>query len=96
MFVYKIVKNGKTFYIGITEDLLRRGAQHGEKLEAIVGGLTRLEARGVEQALIEIHGLAKNGGELLNKINSIAKTNPIYKKAVEFGKKTIEAIGYRP
>lgn len=42
--------------------------------------------RGVEQAAIEQKGLAKNGGTLTNKINIIAKTNPIYKQAVEFGK----------
>lgn len=41
-------------------------------------GLSRSDARAVEQALIEIHGLMKNGGTLINKINSIAKSNPNY------------------
>ena len=35
-------------------------------------------ARGVEQLLIEQHGFISEGGTLLNRINSIAKTNPIY------------------
>ena len=39
----------------------------------------------VEQALIEIHGLGKNGGTLINRINSIAATNPIYASAVQRG-----------
>ena len=51
-------------------------------------------ARGVEQALMEHHGLAKNGGTLLNKINSIAKTNPIYEEAVDFGRRVLKEIGY--
>ena len=38
--------------------------------------LSREDARAVEQALIEIHGLSKNGGTLMNRINSIARSNP--------------------
>jgi len=97
--VYKIAVNGKTIYVGITKDLLRRAKNHGVSLQdlaVIAEGLTRLRARGVEQALIEIHGLAKHGGQLLNKINSIAKNNPHYKKAVEYGKKYLESIRYQP
>lgn len=35
-------------------------------------GLTATEARILEQRLINLYGLGKNGGQLLNKINSIA------------------------
>jgi hypothetical protein len=64
------------------------------ELTKVVGGLTREGARGVEQALIEQHGLGKNGGALVNKINSIAKSNPIYKGAVQFGRQVLKSIGY--
>ncbi|MGA9043135.1 MAG: RHS repeat-associated core domain-containing protein [Terriglobales bacterium] len=92
--VYAIVKDGETVYVGITNNLARRAAEHGEELTKIAGGLTRGEARGVEQALINQHGLAKNGGTLLNKINSVAPSNPIYKEAVQFGRQLLQSIGY--
>jgi len=97
--VYKIAVNGKTIYVGITKDLLRRAAEHGlngKDLNVVAEGLTRLEARAVEQVLIEIHGLAKQGGTLLNKINSVAKKSPFYNEAVSFGKKVLEAVNYQP
>ena len=67
-----------------------------EELTKVVGGLTRTGAKGVEQALIEHHGLAKNGGTLANQINSIAKSNPIYERAVAFGRQVLQSIGYLP
>jgi len=48
----------------------------------------------VEQAIIEQQGLAKNGGKLTNKINSIAPCNSIYKEAVEYGRQVLQAIGF--
>lgn len=88
---------GKDAYVGITNNLERRAGEHGvEALTKVAGGLTRDGARGVEQALIEHHGLGKNGGTLANKINSIAKTNPIYEKAVAFGRQVLQSIGYVP
>jgi hypothetical protein len=57
-------------------------------------GLTRSDARAVEQALIEIHGLGKNGGTLKNLINSISKLNPKYSKQVERGYELLKSIGY--
>jgi hypothetical protein len=80
--------------VGITNNLARRAAEHGETLTEVASGLTRTQARGVEQALIEQHGLASNGGTLLNKINSIARSNPVYNEAVQFGKELLGAIGY--
>jgi len=53
-------------------------ATKGIQVEKILGRLSRGDARAVEQALIEIHGLGKNGGTLLNKINSVAASNPAY------------------
>jgi len=68
---------------------MRREAQQGEKLVPVVKGLTRKQARGVEQAVIEKKGLPN----LTNKINSISKTNPIYKETVEFGNKVLKSLG---
>ena len=68
-----------------------REAEHGEKLTEVVGGLTRAGARGVEQAIIEQKGL----GNLTNKINSIAKTNPMYQEAVQFGRQLLKSIGFQ-
>jgi hypothetical protein len=68
----KVVK-----YVGITMNFARRSAEHlrnGLEIEPILGmtNLSKLAARGVEQVLIEQHGLISQGGTLLNKINSIA------------------------
>jgi hypothetical protein len=58
-------------------------------------GLSRTDARTVEQALIEIHGLSKNGGTLFNKINSISSTNPAYRAQLQGGGyKLLKSIGY--
>ena len=85
-------------YVGITNDLARRGATHlrekGIQIDELVSGLTRDDARAVEQALIEIHGLGKDGGTLLNKINSIAESNPKYSEALERGYELLKSIGY--
>jgi predicted GIY-YIG superfamily endonuclease len=72
-----VYQKAETAYVGITKNLAAREAQHGEPLVKVVGDLTRKQARGVEQAIIENKGLAN----LTNKINSIAKTNPIYQEA---------------
>jgi RHS repeat-associated protein len=90
-----VYTKAETAYVGITKSLATREAQHGEKLVEVVGGLTRQQAKGVEQAIIEQKGLAKNGGALTNKINSIARTNPIYEKAVQFGRQLLQSIGFQ-
>jgi hypothetical protein len=86
-----VYQKAETAYVGITKDLAAREAQHGEKLVEVVGDLTRKQARGVEQAIIEQKGLAN----LTNKINSIAKTNPIYQEAVQFGRELLQSIGFK-
>jgi len=94
--VYHSLKNGETQYVGITNSFVRRSGEHASRfvIEPIVQGLTRADARAVEQALIEIHKLGKNGGTLLNKINSISPSNPIYSEAVERGMSILRSIGY--
>jgi hypothetical protein len=50
--------------------------------------------KAIEQALIEIHDLGKNGGTLLNKINSIAASNPNYADQLRRGLELLKSIGY--
>jgi hypothetical protein len=71
----------------------RRGS--GIQVERLMGGLSRSDARAVEQALIEIHGLGKNGGTLLNHINSIASSNPAYADQLRRGYELLRTIGYK-
>ena len=77
---------GNVKYVGITSrDAAIRFGEHaaagGEKgalfFETIEGatGLSKTQARVWEQTLINQYGLQKNGGVLLNKINSIAPKN---------------------
>ena len=96
--VYKIVKDGKVVYVGISKDLERRGLEHGAKLTEIIGGLNRTQARAIEQVLIEHYGFERLGGTLRNRINSISPTkNPgFYKAAIQYGKKTLEWFGIHP
>jgi RHS repeat-associated protein len=89
--VVSVYMKTETAYVGITSRMAAREAEHGEKLTEVVGGLTRSGARGVEQAIIEQIGL----GNLTNKINSIAKTNPIYQEAVQFGRQLLTSIGFQ-
>lgn len=97
--VYSYVENGVTRYVGITKDFAARAAAHarnGIRIRQIPGleNLTRSSARAVEQALIDFFGLGKNGGSLLNKINSIARGNPIYDEAQAVGQWLLQYVGY--
>ncbi len=96
-YVYRSVVDGKVIYVGITNNLARRAAEHlaskGIRISQLMVTATRADARAVEQALIEIHRLGKEG-TLLNKINSIAKSNPIYAKQLQRGYELLHSIGY--
>ncbi len=99
MSVYISVSNGVTQYAGITNNVARRAAEHlagkGINIQPLMTGLSMGQARAVEQALIEIHGLSKNGGTLLNKINSIAASNPTYSSQLKQGYELLKSIGYK-
>ena len=79
--------DGKIIYVGITDSFKSRAAAHlREKSIQIdkIDGLTdlsRKDARAVEQLLIEVHKLGRNGGSLINKINSISAKSPNYTQA---------------
>jgi RHS repeat-associated protein len=97
--VYHSIEDGVTQYVGITNNFARREAAHlaqkGIKIEPLMQGVSRSDARAVEQALIEIHGLGKNGGTLINKINSIATSNPAYSSQLKRGYELLQSIGYK-
>jgi hypothetical protein len=90
---------GVVDYVGITENPVARAAAHlrtkGIVTKPIAGltSLTRGEARAIEQILIEHFGLGKTGGSLLNKINSIASTNPIYASSKATGTSLLHNLG---
>jgi hypothetical protein len=98
--VYRSVNAaGEIQYVGMTNNLARRAAEHlterGMQIEPLIEGLSRSDARAVEQALIEIHGLGRNGGTLLNKINSIARSNPTYSEQLQRGYDLLKTVGYQ-
>ncbi|WP_189799674.1 RHS repeat-associated core domain-containing protein, partial [Sulfuricella sp. T08] len=99
--VYRSVNAaGEVNYVGITNNLERRAAEQlsskGISIEPILGlsNLSRADVKGVEQVLIESHGLSKDGGTLMNKINSIAPLNAIYEGAKQRGADLLKLIGY--
>lgn len=89
---------GDVNYVGITNDIERRAAEQlaskGIDINAIEGltNLSRTDARAVEQVLIEDNG--GPGGQLLNRINSIALSNPIYEQSIQRGCAILATIGY--
>jgi hypothetical protein len=100
-YVYRAInKAGEVEYVGITSNLARRAGEQlrekGIRIVDVMSGFSRADARAVEQALIDLHGLGKDGGTLLwNKINSIAKSNqPLYNAASKRGRELLQSIGY--
>jgi hypothetical protein len=84
--VYQGFDKGVVKYVGLTSrDPLKRFGEHvsagGPKsfltYQAVADAthLSKTSARVLEQRLINLYGLEKNGGQLLNKINSIAPKN---------------------
>ena len=73
--------------------------EKGIEIDQIAGldNLSRSDARAVEQTLINYYGLEKDGGTLLNKINSIYSTkNPtVYEQALIRGKELLDSVDYQ-
>ena len=99
--VYRSVDStGRTIYVGITKSFERRAAEHfrsrGIRIQKVrgVSGLSRSNARSVEQVLIEHYGLGKNGGTLTNKINSVSQRNPQYAEHLRTGRKILKRAGF--
>lgn len=98
--VYRAVRNGKTVYVGITKNFAARAAAHlrlkGIQITQIPGlsGLSRFDARAVEQVLINRYKLVNDGGTLINKINSIARSNEIYDEAIARGLSILQKLKF--
>jgi hypothetical protein len=88
--VYTGVRGGKDVYVGITNNLERRAAQHGDRFvlqQLTRTSVTRGEARAIEQAM-----LARNPG-FENAINSISPSHPWYQQAVDWGETWLQNAG---
>ncbi len=102
IFVYKSTnrETGEVDYVGITNNFERRASEHlrekGIRIRLVdnLPPLSRADAKAVEQTLIELHKLKKDGGTLINKINSIAKANPKYADAIKRGGEILIQSGY--
>jgi|GEM_PF-2570635 len=86
--------DGSISYIGITNNIVRRTAEHlrsGRIIDEVYGfgNLARNQARAIEQAVINRVGLEN----LTNQINSIARSNAIYNDAVKYGGKYLGKFG---
>lgn len=88
------------YYVGITSHFDRRAAQHatagrGFTPEPMAGvnGLSLGEARAIEQVCIVQGGLAKNGGGLENRINSVSPTDPSYGDYLATGEALLKKSG---
>ncbi|MGH3712308.1 MAG: GIY-YIG nuclease family protein [Micromonosporaceae bacterium] len=82
-------KSGEPIYVGITNNLKRRSAQHGARfaggLQAVGKPVTRGEARAIEQALI------KNNPGYTNNINSISPNHEYQERAIAWGEAWLRA-----
>jgi filamentous hemagglutinin len=91
--------DGSVQYVGITNNFARRAAEHlrtkGIDIQQLdLPHLPISDRKAVEQALIVIHGLEKNGGTLLNKINSISPKRSDYASQLQRGYDLLKSIGY--
>lgn len=85
-------ENKNVIYVGMTNNFLRRRAEHAHRfaIKKFKSNLTKYDARALEQALIEHYKFRRDGGTLLNKINSISRKNPIYEEAIKVGNSYIK------
>jgi predicted GIY-YIG superfamily endonuclease len=90
--VYLGIWKNQDIYVGISKNVSKRMLQHGDRFDVLrkitKQKLTRRQARAIEQAI-----LLRNP-QYTNKINSIAKSRPRYKEAVEWGEAWLRANGY--
>jgi RHS repeat-associated protein len=97
-YIVYMARGGKAVkYVGITSQFAIRQATHLRKkgifIEKLLENLTKADARAVEQVLIEMYKLPKNGGTLLNKINSISAKYPAHGEALKRGAELLKDVG---
>jgi hypothetical protein len=111
VYVGRSRQTGETRYVGITSrKISERAAEHardtqkrGIEFREIKGltGLSKSDARSVEQALILAYGRVQDragsafGGQLLNRINAISEKNPRYAERLERGLQLLNRAGFR-
>lgn len=87
-----IAHDGTSNYVGITNDILRRQTEHGDRFdylrEITDQPITRRQARAIEQAMIELNS------QFSNKINSISSSRDWYADAITWAKKWLKDHGY--
>ncbi len=90
--VYLGVKEGAANYVGITNNVAARAAQHGARFDTLRtitdNPVTRNQGRAIEQVLIE------QNPQFANKINSISPNNPLYKDAISWGTEWLKRNGF--
>lgn len=90
-------QTGSISYVGITNNISRRQAQHGGRftIGPVQGasGLSRGACRAVEEALMKRLRLTASGGVLQNKNHSISPQSDDYDEAVEYGESLL--VGFR-
>ena len=90
-YVYKGVRNGVDNYVGITNNVNRRTAEHGERFSRLQlisdAPLTRGQAKAVEQVLKE------NNPNFSNIRNSISPLKSWYSDAIDWGKAWLRERG---
>lgn len=96
--MYKRARGETDVYAGITNNLARRGAQHGDRfvIKPVTGtgGVTRGQARAIEEALIKrAGGVQREGGSYENLYHSISPDHPYYQQAVEWGEQWLQGMG---
>jgi RHS repeat-associated protein len=103
--VYQIVGSEGVRYVGITTDFVRRSLEHSSKygaeftMERVVSGISKIDARGVEQVMIEHYGRIADragrdlDGQLDNLINSISPARDYYQEAVRRGRDILRDAG---
>ncbi|HYE01647.1 MAG TPA: hypothetical protein VD963_00285, partial [Phycisphaerales bacterium] len=86
--VYMGKRNGRP-YVGISNDIVRRGGEHGTKLKPLATGLTRNQARALENKII------KENPHFDNTIQSIADKHRFAQWADEFATELASKMGIR-
>lgn len=85
------------WHLGMTNNFARRYAEHirtsGRRVQAKISNLSRFDAHAVEQAYIARHGLARNGGRLTNRVNSVSRRDPLYRVYVWRGNRILSRHG---
>ena len=77
------IESGEVNYVGITNNFIRRAREHAKQKNIIIRRidnmplLSREDARAVEQTLINLHQLGKDGGTLINN-NSLLVFCPFF------------------